>query len=88
MPRQLTWGARWRAQTPGLFVEVFSGQHVPVPDVGLKPIRYALSAGLDYPKELGSNGYAGALFELAGALTSFSLRFTGETTMQSLCRDP
>ena len=77
--RKLTRVEHLHPQTSGLFVEVFSGQHVPVPETGITPVRYAVSPALNYTQELGSNGYAGALFKLAGALTNFSLRFTGET---------
>ena len=65
------------SQTPGLFVEVFDGQYLPVPDTGVAPVKRALSAGLDYAPEPGSGDFSGALFRLAGELTDFSMRFTG-----------
>ena len=68
-----------RSQAPGLFVEVFDGQYLPIPDTGVVPVKRALSAGLDYAPEPGSGGFSGALFRLAGQLTQFSMRFTGAT---------
>ena len=65
------------SQAPGLFVEVFDDQYLPIPDTGVTPVKLALSAGLDYAPEPGSKGFSGALFKLAGQLTQFSMRFTG-----------
>ena len=58
-------------------MEVFEGEYLPIPDSGVTPVRYGVSAGLDYPVESSPNGASTPLFALAGLSTSFSLRFTG-----------
>ena len=65
-------------QTPGLFVEVFDGKYLPIPDSGVSPVGYGLVQGLDYPVEEAPAGASTPLFALAGRSLSFSLRFTGE----------
>lgn len=56
---------------------MFDGQYLPVPDSGVTPVKRALSAGLNYAPEPASGGFSGALFQLAGESTQFSMRFTG-----------
>ena len=51
--------------------------YLPAPAAGVAPAKFALSAGLDYPRESASVKFEGPLVAVAGALLNFSLRFTG-----------